>query len=114
MFESETKHLATLVGRAIAKRRLVSGLTQEQVAESLGIGIEAVSRVERGVVLPTVIRLGELADIFHCSIADLVTETSSRPIDQANQIEHLLSRLKHDDRVMILDILEKLASRLDR
>lgn len=114
MFETKTKHLAGSVGRAIAKRRVACGLTQEQVAEQLGIGIEAVSRIERGVVLPTVVRLGEFADVFQCSIADLVTEISSRATDQASYIEGLLSKLARDDRIMILDILEKLATRLER
>ncbi|MBK1779737.1 helix-turn-helix transcriptional regulator [Advenella sp. WQ 585] len=114
MSEAKTKHLASLVGRAIAKRRVACRLTQEQVAEQLGIGIEAVSRIERGVALPTVVRLGEFADVFECSIADLVTETSARSTDQATYIDGLLSKLVHDDRIMVLDILEKLVNRLER
>lgn len=112
MPETEMKRLAGLVGRAIAKRRMACDLTQEQVAERLKIGVEAVSRIERGVVLPTVVRLGEFAEIFQCDVADLVTETSSRPTDQARHIERLLSRLAHEDRTMILEIVERLAIRL--
>ncbi|MGB6007774.1 helix-turn-helix domain-containing protein [Castellaniella sp.] len=112
MPEAEMKNLAGLVGRAIAKRRVACELTQEQVAEHLKIGVEAVSRIERGVVLPTVIRLGEFAQIFQCGVADLVTETSSRPTDQARHIERLLSGLGHEDRAMILEIVERLATRL--
>ena len=55
------KELAQSVGKAIARQRLQSGLTQEAVAEHLGIGMEAVSRMERGVVVPTIARLAELA-----------------------------------------------------
>lgn len=112
MPDDEMKSLARRVGRAIAKRRVTCGLTQEQVAERLKIGVEAVSRIERGVVLPTVVRLGELAAIFRCEVADLVTETSSQPKDQARHIERLLSGLAHEDRAMILEIVERLATRL--
>jgi transcriptional regulator with XRE-family HTH domain len=45
-----------LIGRAIAKHRLESGLRQEQVVELIEIGNEAVSRMERGLVMPTVAR----------------------------------------------------------
>lgn len=112
MAETEVKLLSNLVGKAIAKRRMASELTQEQVAERLGIGVEAVSRLERGVALPTVIRLGELADIFQCKIEDLVTEASPRVSDQAKHIEQLLLSLESDDRLMVLELVEKLTYRL--
>ena len=105
---------ATVVGRAIAKQRVASGLTQEQVAEELGIGLEAVSRMERGVVIPTVVRLFELADIFECGAADLLTEASSRSSDQASHLNRLLSRLSAADRAMMLEVFERLSARLTR
>ncbi|CUI86738.1 MULTISPECIES: helix-turn-helix domain-containing protein [Achromobacter] len=111
---TEERRLAEGVGRAIAKRRGACGLTQEQVAERLGIGVEAVSRMERGVALPTVVRLGELAEIFGCNIADLVTETSSRASDQAHHLAQLLARMGSADRAMVVDIVETLASRLGK
>ena len=112
MPEIEETGLAVVVGRAIAKRRVACGLTQEQVAEHLRIGVEAVSRMERGVALPTVVRLGELADIFQCEVADLLTETSGRANDQARYIERLLSRLDSADRLMVVVFVEQLATRL--
>ena len=35
------------IGRTLAQRREAKGLTQDQVAEALHIGTEAVSRMER-------------------------------------------------------------------
>ena len=49
MTEIHQQHLAGRVGRAISKQRIRCGLTQEEVAERLGVGNEAVSRIERGV-----------------------------------------------------------------
>jgi len=60
--------LAKSLGLAVAKRRVVCGLTQEDLAERLGIWNEAVSRMERGTVPPSVSRLHELAGIFQCSV----------------------------------------------
>ncbi|RQS04943.1 helix-turn-helix domain-containing protein [Burkholderia thailandensis] len=114
MPKSGTEDLAVAVGRAIAKQRIASGLTQEKVAEQLGIGLEAVSRMERGAVIPTVVRLFELADIFACDAADLLTEASSRSSDQASHLNRLLSRLSTGDRTMLLEVFERLSSRLTR
>lgn len=114
MSKKDTDRLAEVVGRAIAKRRTASGLTQEQVAERLEIGVEAVSRIERGIVMPTVARLVELADIYDCNVADLLTEASTRAGDQAQHLSQLLSKLNSSDRTMIIELVERLAVRLNR
>lgn len=114
MPKSGTEDLAVAVGKAIAKQRIESGLTQEDVAEQLGIGLEAVSRMERGVVIPTVVRLFELADIFACDAADLLTDASSRSSDQASHLNRLLSRLSTSDRTLLLEVFERLSTRLTR
>ena len=38
------------LGKSIAKARIAQDMTQEAVAEKLGIGNEAMSRIERGIV----------------------------------------------------------------
>jgi transcriptional regulator with XRE-family HTH domain len=104
--------LAGAVGRAIARQRIRSGLTQEEAAERLGVGNEAVSRIERGVVMPNIARLVEFATIFGCDAAELLTEVSPRPDDQANRISHLLMTLAPADRQLIMEWVERLAGRL--
>ncbi|WP_434661480.1 helix-turn-helix transcriptional regulator [Paraburkholderia sp. A3BS-1L] len=111
---TDLDRLAELVGRAIAKHRVESDLTQEQVAEQLGIGNEAVSRMERGLVMPTVARLVELAEIFECDAADLLTGASTRSSDQGKYVGQLLSKLSGNDRTMVVEIVERLAGRLAR
>jgi transcriptional regulator with XRE-family HTH domain len=90
MAQVDLDELAGLIGRVIAKRGLESGLTQEPVTELLWIGNVAVSRIERGIVMPTVARLVELAEIFGCDAADLLTEASTRTSDQGKYVGHLL------------------------
>jgi transcriptional regulator with XRE-family HTH domain len=55
------------------------------------VGNEAVSRIERGVVIPNMSRLIEFATIFNCEATELLTEASSRPDDQAIRISQLLN-----------------------
>ncbi|ANC80187.1 helix-turn-helix domain-containing protein [Pseudomonas putida] len=114
MSKSDSKQLAEVVGQAIARQRVRCKLSQEQVAERLGIGSEAVSRIERGVVMSNVERLVELASILGCEAADLLTEGSSRPEDQARRLQWLLSTLNSDDRALVLEFVERLVERLSR
>lgn len=114
MARVDLDQLAGVIGRAIAKHRTASDLTQEQVAEMLGVGNEAVSRMERGVVMPTVARLVELAEIFGCDAADLLTEASTRTSDQGKYMGQLLAKLSGNDRTMVMEIVERLAGRLIR
>lgn len=109
IFVSEKRQqLIYTIGQSIAKYRQAAGLTQAQLAEILGIGNDAVSRMERGTTTPTITRLLELADIFHCEIADLVTDASHRPTDQARQLERMLANLDDNERFELLNLIERM------
>ncbi len=110
--EIADKKLSQSIGAAIARQRLLAQFTQEEVAEKLGVGAEAVSRMERGAVMPTVKRLIELAQIFACPAANLLEQASNKPSEQASFLEKQLARLKTEDREMLVFLLEKLSARL--
>ena len=114
MVELDQKQLAKRVGRAIAKQRDGCGLTQEKVAERLGVGNEAVSRIERGVVIPNIALLLEMAEIFDCGVEALLGEVSPLTDDQTRRIGRLLEPLDLADRQLIVEIIERLATRLKR
>ncbi|MCR6737294.1 helix-turn-helix domain-containing protein [Aeromonas dhakensis] len=114
MMDINQDTLAKAVGRTIAYQRQQRGMTQEEVAERLQIGMEAVSRMERGIVVPTIVRLAELAQIFGCELTDLLRETSSRPLEQAVRLAHQLEQLTDDDRQWVTDTMTALMSRLIR
>ena len=104
--------LAKSVGKAIGRQRQQAGLTQDQVAEHLDIGMEAVSRMERGKVVPTVVRLAELAQLFECELADFLRETSNRPTEQGIVLSQQLAKLVTEDRALVLEVVDKLVARL--
>jgi len=114
MPKSEETNLAKVVGLAIARQRMLCELTQEQVAERLGIGGEAVSRIERGIVMPNIERLMQFAEIFGCEAADLLTQASQRPEDQAVRISQMLNQLTPADRQLVLEMIERLTQRLSQ
>ncbi|WP_176316819.1 helix-turn-helix domain-containing protein [Burkholderia vietnamiensis] len=109
MDEQQKAVLVKAVGQAIASRRVAAGLSQERIAEALGITREAVSRMETGIAVPSVVRLAELAEIFDCTMEDLLTRASNRKQDQAATIMALLNRLADEKREMLMRIIKELA-----
>lgn len=112
MNKDDIKQLAKTIGQAIARHREACGLTQEQVAERLGIGNEAVSRMERGVVMPTVARLAQLAEVFGCPTAELLSEVVVTSRDRIGALNDIIEDLSEADRLLILTIVDKLTIRL--
>jgi transcriptional regulator with XRE-family HTH domain len=110
MNEQQKALLVRAVGKAIAARRADAGLSQEKVAEALGITREAVSRIETGVAVPTVVRLAELAEIFECGIEDLLADASSRKIDQVRRIMDLLDGVSSEKRELLVNVLRQLVA----
>lgn len=100
--------LSKNIGRAIAKNRQLAGLTQAQVVECLESSNDAVSRMERGKIMPAVARLMQMAEIFGCETSDLLTQSSVLTIGQSRRIQQLLAQLDEKERVQLLDIIEKM------
>ena len=77
------------LGKKIRQLRLRAGLTQEQLADRLGIGPQAVSKWENAVAMPDIALLPLLAETFGVSIDDLFDLTVEQRL---NRIENRLDR----------------------
>jgi transcriptional regulator with XRE-family HTH domain len=102
------------IGKIIARKRKIAGYTQEETAEKLGIGTEAFSRIERGLVSPGILKLYELADLFQCGVESFLIEASRRPTDQTEYLTQMMLKLSAGDRQLIMTIIEKLSHRLGK
>ena len=106
--QSNERDLGKNIGQTIARYRSAAGFTQAQVAELLDVSIDAVSRMERGGIMPTAARLIQLAEIFGCTAADLITEGSPLADDQAKRLAALLAQLGEDERMELMGIIEQM------
>ena len=52
--------------------RLIEGLTQQELAEKLGVSVVAVCKWESGQTFPRVRRLSEIASVLHTTVAELI------------------------------------------
>ena len=77
------------LGKKIRQLRFKAGLTQEQLAEQLGIGPQAVSKWENAVAMPDITTLPLLAEIFGVSIDDLFDLSTEQRL---NRIENRMDR----------------------
>ncbi len=73
------------LGKKIKQLRFKAGLTQEQLAEKLGIGPQSVSKWENAVAMPDITTLPLLAEVFGVSIDDLFDLTTEQRL---NRIEN--------------------------
>jgi transcriptional regulator with XRE-family HTH domain len=112
--EKRERALALQLGHAIAKERALAGLTQEQVAEALTIGKEAVSRIERGVTMPTVSRLVEFSELFGCPFGRFLQRVSESTSDYTKLIESVTSGLSKKDKKFVLELVELACNHLHK
>ena len=61
----------SVLGLKIAYYRKLNGLTQEELAEKVGVSTQAVSKWEQQLSCPDIMLLPTLADIFRITIDDL-------------------------------------------
>ncbi|MBQ9911219.1 MAG: helix-turn-helix domain-containing protein [Lachnospiraceae bacterium] len=73
------------LGKKIRQLRFKAGLTQEMLAEKLGIGPQSVSKWETGVAMPDISSLPLIAEIFGVSIDELFDLTAEQRL---NRIEN--------------------------
>ena len=107
MDEALRTEISKRLGAGIARERERAGMSQEQVADALGIGPQAVSRIERGAVHCDYPRLVELSMLFDVSISDFDTHRragQSLP-DHAKQFVALCAEMTSAERMGGLDIL---------
>lgn len=75
------------IGKEIAERRKAMGMTQDQLAERLGVTKQAVSKWENELCYPDITMLPELANIFGCTIDALFGLAREVPQEEAGTEE---------------------------
>ncbi len=107
--KAKDKKLAMNLGALIAARRKSLGLTQGELAEQISIEQESMSRIETGVITPSLSRLISLADALNCSIETLLRPASNRKQDQSLVMEGLLEGLDDAERAFAIRVISDFA-----
>ena len=82
------------------------GLTQEQLAARVGVEVETISRLERGVHSPSLSMLETLSGELNIAIANLLQEKEPEQTPESEIIATYLSKLKVKDRLFLIDFVK--------
>jgi len=93
----------------LKERRLELDMTQSTLAEKVGVDPETISRIERGTVLPGLLRLEEIAVALKIGAASLFQSSSSVADDQAQQIAAWLKTMDAHDRAFVVEYVKRFA-----
>ena len=97
------------IGKKIRQLRFRTGLTQEQLADKLGLGPQAVSKWENAAAMPDITMLPLLAEIFGVSIDELFDLSSEQRL---NRIENRLDTEEDLPQDVFMEYEEFLKGRL--
>lgn len=75
------------IGTKIKEARIAAQLTQEQVAESLGVSRQTMSNWENNKTYPDIVNVIKMSDLYAVSLDHLLKEKEEEPM--SNYIEYL-------------------------
>ena len=99
------------LGAAIAERRKLGKLTQDDLAGLVEVDEETVSRFERGISMPSLERLWVIADALDVGMSDLLAATSTLPNDQARRLATIMEGLVTADQRLLMEFAQLLQRR---
>lgn len=88
------------IGAKLKGARNDAGLTQEQIAEALGVSRQTVSNWENGRTYPDIISVIKMSDIYNISLDLLLKEREEKPVsDYLNYLEESTNMVKSRSRL---------------
>ena len=100
-----------ILGRAVAERRRLLKVTQEQLAERVGVAVETISRLERGTATPSIVRADQVAHALGTDLARLLQPPTRRTGLKQRALARLEASLRERsvrDLEMIADVVERI------
>ena len=91
-----------MIGEKIAELRKQNNMSQEELAEKLGISRQSVSKWESGQSLPDIEKLPVLSDLFHVSI-DYLVKDNTLPVIQPAAAEAEEEKVPEDEELRYED-----------
>lgn len=98
------------IGRRVAAFRNTAGLTQERLAERVGVTVETISRLERGTSIPSISRLASISEAVGIELGQLFSPPAGET-DKEKELDaavRYLSTLSAEDIRMIHDIARRI------
>ena len=98
------------IASRIRQARRAKGLTQEQLAETLDVATETVSRYEAGKLPPSLPMLYRMADALSVDVESLVGRGPAAPRSAETELVQGWRSLQLDEQRMVLHLVRRLSS----
>lgn len=96
-----------LIGERIKKARKSKGITQENLAEKLGVLIGYVSQVERGITKISLDLLGAISSILDCDVAGLIIQSATKSSEyMESEIISEIRKLDQKKKKIVLELIK--------
>ncbi|WMJ22815.1 helix-turn-helix transcriptional regulator [Paludicola sp. MB14-C6] len=79
--------MTTSLGKKISELRKQRGITQDQLAEEMGVSSQAVSKWENDISCPDIMMLPQLAEYFNVSIDELLRGEKAHEARMVTEVE---------------------------
>lgn len=102
------------IGQKIRKYRKAKGLSQEELAEKIGISVTHMSHIETGntkLSLPVFI---DLANVLEVQADDLISEEPNGKVTAINELQSILDRCSAKEARIIADTVKALKTSFDK
>ena len=96
---------SVMVGSRIMKLRKAAGMTQMQLAETMGVSFQAVSNWERGMSCPDIARLTELAALLGVSVDEILGSKKATRVAEAIAKDEEIPAMSAEEMVEIAPVL---------
>jgi transcriptional regulator with XRE-family HTH domain len=100
------------IGKKLLARRKSLNFTQMQIAELINVEPETISRVESGVVAPSIERLASYAQALDMGLEELFSGVPLTPYDTQKEWLALMAQLSPADRTFVLSMVRTWVQRL--
>lgn len=100
------------LGALLRQRRRALGWSQARLASQFGVQGETISRIERGLHMPSLKKLNELCRTLRISLATLIAEVENEPRGESPMLRDMLVDLDAADRDFVIETATRCARHL--
>lgn len=99
------QRLLHVIGKNIVNERKKRGFSQKILASKVNLTYESLSRIERGITAPSIIRLHDIAQALGCSLNLLLQSESATIHEKACSIAEALDVLNEAQQDAVLKMM---------
>lgn len=109
---TKIRNICALLGKRVRDERRRQNFTQEELSEKMDVTTEFVSRIERGIGIPSLETFIKLAKALNVSLDSLVADNETDSVQ--NQMNFLLVDLSKKQKTLAVNIMTQVIKEIKK